>query len=70
MVTKRYAHIFDEDRRCLADEMEHSFYQGKGEETPVAAAPTLDAEALASLFISNPELLKKALESVQLANNT
>ena len=70
MVTKRYAHILDEDRRRLADEMEQSFYKGKTEETPVAVAPSLDAEALASLLASNPELLKKALESVQLANNT
>lgn len=69
MVTKRYAHILDEDRRRLADEMEQSFYKGKAEEAPVAAAPALDAEALASLLASNPELLKKALESVQLANN-
>ena len=70
MVTKRYAHILDEDRRRLADEMEQSFYKSKTEETPDTAAPALDAEALASLLASNPELLKKALESVQLANNT
>ena len=69
MVTKRYAHILDEDRRRLADEMEQSFYKGKTEEAPVTAAPALDAEALASLLASNPELLKKALEPVQLANN-
>ena len=69
MVTKRYAHILDEDRRRLADEMEQSFTR-QAEEAPVAAAPALDAEALASLLASNPELLKKALESVQLANNT
>jgi hypothetical protein len=46
------------------------FYKSKTEEAPDAAAPVLDAEALASLLASNPELLKKALESVQLANNT
>ena len=68
-VRKRYAHILDEDRRRLADEMEQSFYKGKTEEALVAVAPTLDAEALASLLAGNPELLKKALESVQLANN-
>lgn len=50
--------------------MEQSFYKSKTEETPDTAAPALDAEALASLLASNPELLKKALESVQLANNT
>ena len=47
--------------------MEQSFYKGKTEEAPVTAAPALDAEALASLLASNPELLKKALESVLLA---
>ena len=40
MVTKRYAHMLDEDRRRLADEMEQSFYKGKAEEAPIAAAPT------------------------------
>ena len=69
MVTKRYAHILDEDRRRLADEMEQSFYKGSAEGTPVAAPPALDAEALASLLANNPELLKMALKSVQLANN-
>ena len=59
MVTKRYAHILDEDRRRLADEMEQSFYKSKTEETPDTAAPALDAEALASLLASNPELLKR-----------
>ena len=67
MVTKRYAHILDENRRRLADEMEQSFYKSKTAEAPVAAAPALAAETLASLLASNPELLKMALESVQLA---
>ena len=70
MVTKRYAHILYEDRRHLADEMEQSFYKGKAKETPVVATPALDAEVFESLLASNPELLKKALESIQFANNT
>ena len=41
MVTKRYAHILDEDRRRLADEMEQSFYKSKTEETPDTAAPEM-----------------------------
>lgn len=45
------------------------FYKGSAEGTPVAAPPALDAEALASLLANNPELLKMALKSVQLANN-
>ena len=71
MVTKRYAHILDKDRRRLADEMEQSFYKGKAEETtPATTTPALDMQALVSLISANPDLLKKALESVQLANNT
>jgi hypothetical protein len=70
MVTKRYAHILDKDRRRLADEMEQSFYKGKREEPIPTAPPALDLQAVISLINNNPELLKKALESVQLANNT
>ena len=69
MVTKRYAHILDEDCRRLADEMEQSFYNSKTEKPAPAATPALDMQAVIKL-ISNPELLKKALESVQFANNT
>ena len=69
MVTKRYAHILDEDCRRLADEMEQSFYKSKTEKPAPAATPALDMQAVIKL-ISNPELLKKALESVQFANNT
>jgi hypothetical protein len=36
MVTKRYAHILDEDRRNLAAEMEAKFYRGGGANTPLA----------------------------------
>ena len=70
MVTRRYAHILDEDRRRLADEMEQSFYKGKPEEPAPPTTPALDMQALVNLISANPELLKKALESVQLANNT
>ena len=70
MVTKRYAHILDKDRRRLADEMEQSFYKSKTKKPAPAATPALDMQAVISLINNNPELLKKALESVQLANNT
>lgn len=73
MVTKRYAHILDEDRRSLAAEMEAKFYQGSGviTQAPVPApetASTLDANALAVIFSSNPALLMQVLQSVQSAN--
>ncbi|MBQ7769498.1 MAG: tyrosine-type recombinase/integrase [Oscillospiraceae bacterium] len=63
MITKRYAHIMDEDRRRLADEMEARFYQGKTD-TP-AAAGTPDMQAVIQLLAANPELLKQALAVAQ-----
>ncbi|MEG2623528.1 MAG: tyrosine-type recombinase/integrase [Clostridia bacterium] len=81
MVTKRYAHILDEDRRSLAEEMEAKFYQSSAAITPdvppvptvqqqpeAVAAPVLDENALASLIAANPSLLIKVLQSVQFAN--
>ena len=84
MVTKRYAHILDEDRRNLAAEMEAKFYQS-GADVPldppapeilqkqeVEPAPTevpaLDENMLASLIAANPNLLIKVLQSIQFAN--
>lgn len=70
MVTKRYAHILDEDRRTLAAEMEQQFYRSN---SPVVQqeekAPVMDANALAAMLASNPELLTKVLQSIQTANN-
>jgi hypothetical protein len=74
MVTRQYAHILDEDRRNLADEMERKFYQtgGKAMATDVTpnSQPTLppDANLIASLLASNPDLLMKVFQSVQSAN--
>ncbi len=75
MVTKRYAHILDEDRRTLAAEMEKQFYQTAGNldapkpvEQPAPATPVIDASALATLLTSNPELLAQVLQSIQSAN--
>ena len=76
MVTKRYAHILDEDRKNLADEMEKKFYQsgGKAVTTEVLsnAQPdiTLDANTLASMLTSNPDLLMKVFQAVQFANRS
>ncbi len=73
MVTKRYAHILDEDRRNLATEMEAAFYQGGGSIKPtsvpeVQAPPSLDANTIASILSANPDLLIQVLQSVQSAN--
>ncbi len=40
MVTKRYAHILDEDRKNLASAMETSFYQDGGKAVKPEAIPT------------------------------
>lgn len=75
MVTKRYAHILDEDRQNLASEMEERFYQNKGKLTvPKEMRSEIkteneDLNKLAAMITSNPELLMKVLESVQNANN-
>lgn len=63
MITKRYAHIMDEDRRRLADEMEARFYQGKTDTLPAAETP--DMQAVIQLLAANPELLKQALAVAQ-----
>ncbi|MCD8188974.1 MAG: hypothetical protein LUD78_01905 [Clostridiales bacterium] len=67
---------------CLNPDASHEehFYHNAGnidptepkpvpEENKDPDAPTLDANALASLLTSNPELLAQVLKSVQLANS-
>lgn len=66
MITKRYAHILDEDIRRLAEEMETQFYQAKKEDQKPADAQ--DLQAVIQLLASNPELLQQALVVAQLAN--
>lgn len=66
MIAKRYAHILDEDRRRLAEEMEIQFYQAKREDHKPADAQ--DLQAVIQLLASNPELLQQALVVAQLAN--
>lgn len=73
MVTKRYAHILDEDRRNLATEMEAAFYQGGGSIKPTTAPAvqppaSIDVNALASMLSENPALLMQIVQSVQSAN--
>ena len=79
MVTKRYAHILDEDRKNLASEMEASFYrEGSMSANPApvlvpapaqAVSPIVDVNALAALLAKDTSLLAKVLQSVQFANN-
>ena len=59
MITKRYAHIVDEDRRHLADEMERQFYQGQTEST------NPDLQAVIQLLTANPDMLKQVLAAAQ-----
>lgn len=72
MVTKRYAHILDEDRRTLASEMEQKFYQRNGSLTANAnsadTTTSMDVSAIANLLTTNPDLLTKVLQSIQSAN--
>lgn len=69
MITKRYAHIIDEDRRKLAEEMDANFYGNKKEDEPQTdTSPELDA--MLEAFKSNPELLKQVLQTVQFANKS
>lgn len=67
MVTKRYAHIVDEDRKKLAEVMESKFYQEEEEEDP-GQSPEL--QAAIKMLLANPELLVKALGGLQSANNS
>lgn len=72
MVTKRYAHILDEDRRTLASEMEQKFYKGNNGLTANSKSAdnpaSMDVSVIANLLTSNPELLTKVLQSIQSAN--
>lgn len=53
MVTKRYAHILDEDRRSLAVEMEAKFYQDKTAQT-AAHQPTNILAGMARMHLRQP----------------
>jgi len=49
MVTKRYAHILDEDRKSLAQEMEASFYQKAGKSHTPSSPPVQPPQQLPML---------------------
>ncbi len=79
MVTKRYAHILDEDRKNLASEMEVGFYREGGmnaNQTPVrnpapaqVVPPIVDVGALAALLAKDTSFFAKVLQSVRFANH-
>lgn len=68
MITKRYAHIVDEDRRRLAEEMEENFYGGESAKNKTENRSNL--EALIEICKDDPELLEQLFQSVHLANNS
>ena len=73
MITKRYAHIIDEDRRRLAQAMESVYYQGSGFMSGPLIPPENRGDGTAqliSLLNSDPTLLAKLLASLQAAMNT
>ena len=65
MVTKRYAHVVDEDRKKLAEAMERNIY-GKGKKKDLNEDHSGDMETLMELAKSNC----KALLARQLKPNT
>lgn len=68
MVTKRYAHVNDEDRRNLAKEMEKSFYGGGDKKEPHEdLSPEL--QTIMEHVKDNPDLLTQLLQTIQTANN-
>ena len=70
-MTKRYAHILDEDRLALANEMEEKFYNAvltKQAQIDRDNKSNIDADEIATMISNNPELLTKILQSIQSAN--
>ena len=70
MVTKRYAHILDENRRMIADKMETEFYGKNREKTEPQESSTAQVDTLLKLVQDNPDLLQQFLQSIQLANKS
>lgn len=68
MVTKRYAHILDEDRRTLANEMEEKFYRAA--KTAEEEKAQQDISELVALLSANPDLLTQVMQSIQSAPST
>ena len=67
MVTRRYAHIVDEDRRKLAEAMEKNIY-GNGKKEEPHERVSLDLQSFMELAKGNPDLLIEIVRSIQFAN--
>lgn len=46
MVTERYSHIMDDDRRLNTERMQSDFYEGKTSISPPSASPSVSDAAL------------------------
>ena len=61
MVTERYAHVMDDDRRLNAERFEEAFYGGKATEAAgagqTAEGISEEALALAKAIGNSPELM-------------
>lgn len=67
MVTKRYAHILDENRRQIAEKLDTEFYGRETKSEPQENVPE-ELQTLLKLAQENPQLLTQILQSVQAAN--
>ena len=67
MVTRRYAHIVDEDRKKLAEAMEKNIY-GNGKKKEPHEGLSQDLQTFMELAKDNPDLLTKVVRSIQFAN--
>ena len=59
MVTERYSHIMDDDRRLNTERMQSDFYEGKTSISPPSASPSVSDAALtlAKALEQSPELM-------------
>ena len=68
MLTKRYAHIVDGDRRHLADQMETAFYQAAPSSSSTDGSDDAAIQQAALQYlIAHPELIAEALAKTQAA---
>jgi len=67
MVTKRYAHIVDEDRKKLAEAMEENIY-GNGRDKKPNDGLSSELKAIMELAKGSPDLLIKVVQSIGSAN--
>lgn len=59
MVTKRYAHILDENRRMIADKTETEFYGKNREKNEPQESPNTQVDTLLKRVQDHPDLLQQ-----------